>query len=441
MQHKGEKIMGIIVGYEKEKREIENIRDMLISANRYREYGVRIPRGLALYGEPGVGKTVLAKSIAGDGVNLIELRAANCCEEDATKEIKSVFDRAKRSAPAVLLLDELDKIAGTNDRFFMEMNDSVKKTLLQELDSLTEDDTVLVVATCNDTEVLGDALLRPGRFDRQLHIEAPDEATRKQILTEYFSYLKVKKQLDFGYIARITHGYTGAQLECLANETGIMAMRKEKPSIDISDVRIIMNRFSFGGEEKNPTENREELRKIAVHEAGHALAATLLAPDCIYGASILPQGNSCGHIQFIKPEDGVGSVKEIENEVAVLLAGHVAERVIYGETFCGSCSDLNKAASRIHFLATQCAAYGYNSAASLIHMRYHNDIVSESVKTEICRTIEEKMNLFDSLAEKLIKENVKTFMNLVDKLIEKQTLSREELFEIINASAKQAKAA
>ena len=179
--------MGIIVGYEKEKREITSLHDMLQNSNMYRHYGVRIPRGLALYGEPGVGKTVLARSIAGDGINIVELRSADCCEEDAPEAIKSVFEEAKRLIPSVILLDELDKIAGTSTNFFMESNDAVKKTLLQELDALSEEDDILVVATCNDTDVLGDALLRPGRFDRQLHIDLPNEETREQILEEYFA--------------------------------------------------------------------------------------------------------------------------------------------------------------------------------------------------------------------------------------------------------------
>ena len=223
--------MGKIVGYEKERKEIAQLREMLKNSARYRKYGIRIPRGIVLYGEPGVGKTALAKSIAADGISLIELRAANCCEEDAVNELKAVFERAKNSAPAVILLDELDKIAGTSESFMMEMNDSIKKALLQELDGLNEDDDVLVAATCNDTDSIGEALLRPGRFDRRLHIEAPDEATRRLIVKEYFDRLKMKNDVDYGYIAKITYGYTGAKIECLANETGILAAEKETPVV------------------------------------------------------------------------------------------------------------------------------------------------------------------------------------------------------------------
>ena len=423
--------MGIIVGYEKEKREIAGLHDMLINAEQYRNYGIRIPRGLALYGEPGVGKTVLARSIASGGVSLVELRSADCCEENAPEAIKSVFETARECMPSVVLLDELDKIAGTSQHFFMESNDAVKKTLLQELDALSEEDEILVVATCNNTEVLGDALLRPGRFDRQLHIDLPNEETRKQILEEYFGRLKVEKELDLEYLARLTYGYTGAKLECLANETGIAAMEKPFAKVDMNDIRIIMNKFAFGCNEKMPFGDIEELRKTAVHEAGHALVALLLTPDCIHGASVLPQGESAGHIQFINPESNITSVKDIENEITVLLAGHVAERMLFDEYFTGACSDISRAATRLQFLITDCAAYGYEATPFSAHTRCREDIVSNDIKCRANTLLIEKMEEFDRLAESLIGKGYAIFEALVENLMEKQTLTREELFEIL----------
>ena len=425
--------MGIIVGYEKEQEEIRQLREMLKNAERYRDYGVRIPRGIVLYGEPGVGKTVLAKSLAADGISLIELRAANCCEDDAVKELKEVFEKAKQATPSVILLDELDKIAGTSDRFMMEMNDSIKKTLLQELDSLSNEDNVLVVATCNDTDSLGSALLRPGRFDRQLNIEAPDEETRKLIIKEYFGRLKVKAVLNFDYLSRITYGYTGAKIECLANEAGIMAMDKPEPSVDLSDIRVIMNKFAFGSNAKKPSDDLTKLRNVAVHEAGHALVALKLAPDCLFGASILPQGESCGHIQFINPDEGVGTVSEIENEAAVLLGGHIAERTVLGEYLTGADSDMRGAVGRIHYLAVSQAAYGYAGATLGTNMR-SSDTISEKLKESVCNIVLKKLNDIDSMVEKLISENLELHSKIVKALMEKQTLSRDELFEIKNAA-------
>lgn len=425
--------MGIIVGYEKEQQEIRQLREMLKNAERYRDYGVRIPRGIVLYGEPGVGKTVLAKSLAADGISLIELRAANCCEDDAVQELKEIFERAKQATPSVILLDELDKIAGTSDRFMMEMNDNIKKTLLQELDSLSNEDNVLVVATCNDTDSLGSALLRPGRFDRQLHIEAPDEETRKLIIKEYFGRLKVKADLNFDYLARITYGYTGAKIECLANEAGIMAMDKPEPSVDLSDIRVIMNKFAFGSNAKKPSDDMTKLRSVAIHEAGHALIALKLSPDCLFGASILPQGESCGHIQFINPDEGVGTVSEIENEAAVLLGGHIAERIVLGEYLTGADSDMRGAVGRIHYLTVTQAAYGYAGATLGTNMRL-SETISEKLKESVCDTILKKLNDIDSMVEKLISENLELHSKIVSALMKRQTLSRDELFEIKNAA-------
>lgn len=422
--------MGIIVGYEKEKEELANLHDMLKNAKKYREYGIRTPRGIIIYGEPGVGKTVLAKSIASEGVNLIELRSADCCEENAPDAIKEVFATAKKRTPSVILLDELDKIAGTSARFFMESNDAVKKTLLQELDSLNAEEAILVVATCNDTENLGDALLRSGRFDRQLRIELPDEETRKKILETYFSRLRISLNIDIEYIARITYGYTGAMLECLVNESGIMSMNKKTIQVDMDDIRIIMNRLAFGSTEKKPFKDAEQLRKIAVHEAGHALVALMLSPECIHGASVLPQGESMGHIKFINPENNIASISDMENEITILLAGRVAESIVFGEYSTGSVSDIGKAATKLHFLITNCASYGYETSALAVKTRINEDVVSQKIKYVANNLLKEKMEEFDHCAKNLILKENKVFEALIHNLTKKQTLTREELFDI-----------
>lgn len=425
--------MGIIVGYENEKREIATLRDMLKNSSEYRRRGIRIPRGLALYGEPGVGKTALARSFFDDDINFVELRAADCCEDEAHEAISEVFETARNNQPVVILLDELDKIAGSNPVFFMPSNDMVSKTLLQELDSLSEDDDILVVATCNDTNSLGKALLRPGRFDRLLFIDRPDEDTRAKILYEYFERLNIDRDIDIGYIARLTVGYTGAKLECLVNEAAILAMRKAEPKIDMNDVRIVMNRFAFGGSEGSPLSNRSGLHKIAIHEAGHALAAMLLAPDNIHGASILPQGESAGHVKFVCEDNEVTCVRDVENEIVILLAGRVAEHMMTDDFTIGACSDLARATNRLHFLVADCAAYGYEALPYVVNYGNMDDVVSEETKYRVNSIITEKMHEFDNRAYELISDNNRVFDNLVEALLDKQVLSRDELFEILEA--------
>lgn len=425
-----------IAGYEKEKEELLQLRRFLHNVGEYRKMGVRIPRGLVLYGEPGVGKTVMARAIADEGIALIEVRAADCCEENTAEKLQSAFEKAKTSAPAVLLLDELDKLAGGSRYYFMEDNDNTRKILLQELDKLADNDGVLVVATCNDIRSLGDALVRSGRFDRQLAVVPPSEKDRKKILAQYFGKLKMESELDFGYLARITPGYTGAELECIANETGIAAMEKKKRSICPDDVRKVMNRLAFHGqEEKN---NEKNNRVVAVHEAGHVLAALILTPDCIYGASILAQGGTSGHTQFICDDGEPVSVESEENAVAVLLAGRVAERIYLGKNYLGSSSDLHRAREKVRDLLTRHGAYGYEyltDGRTVIGPGM--EIASEAVEKKTA----EIMQALDERAADILSHMRAKMEKLVSALMKKYVLSREEILKLVclNGTGKKTK--
>lgn len=424
-----------IAGYENEKKELLSLREMLHNADKFKEKGIRIPRGAALYGEPGIGKTVLARAIADEGIALIELRAADCCSDDTESAIRLAFEHAKENAPSVLLLDELDKIAGTSMNFFMEGNDDVKKILLQELDRLTSDDVVLVVATCNDTECLGEALLRSGRFDRLIGMSAPDEDTRKKILEQYFNGLDIKQEFDIDYVARITTGYTGAKLECLVNEAGIMAMDQNKDCITEEDIRLVMNKLSFNGSERKPTKDQDALKRTAIHEAGHALVALYTRPENLYGASILPQGESGGHIHFIGCYENAPSISQVEEEIEVLLAGRVAERTILKDFCLGAENDLRQAAGKMMYLISNQAAYGYKFLLNSIGGRGMADFMSESVKEATAQLIDEKLTELDTTAQSIIENHRETFDKIVAALLEKQVLSREELLSLAGLKA------
>ena len=423
-----------IIGYEKEQKVLKEVGDMLTDVKKYRELGIRIPRGLVLYGEPGVGKSVMARSLANCGANVIELRAAECCLDGAEENIRKVFDKAKKNAPSVLILDELDKIAGISQRFFMPTNSDVNKVLLQEIDSLSDDDYVLVVATCNDTECLGDALLRSGRFDRQIKIQLPDQETRKAILEYYFSKVKLGKNIDVEYIAKITHGRSGADLECIVNEAAIEVFSKAKKIITLKDVRAVINKMTFDGLPENPTRDKDHLYKIAIHEAGHALVAMKLLPDNIHAASVIPQGDSSGHIEFIRAEGEVKSVNDYQSEIAVALAGRVAEREKLNEIYLGSRSDLHRAMSIATELVTKHGVSGYKHVIQQI-VRYNEGALSDRGKYESELEIEKLLVRADEQANKIITENYGKFDIIVGLLMEKQVLSREELFEILNSDA------
>lgn len=415
----------VIIGYEKEKAEIKELKEMLCNFENYKANGVRIPRGLLLYGEAGVGKTMLARSIAGEGINLVELNAALCCDDEVADVITEAFADAKNSAPSVLLIDELDKIAGANERFHMNNNDKSRKVLLTLLDELSDSDRVLVVGTCNDIEAMEDALIRPGRFDRILKIDLPDEETRRSIIEEYLSRINVKINFDVKALAHNTRGFSGAKLECLVNEAGIIALQKEKHIIKEEDVSYVLNKMELGALEKNPFQDYGALHHVAVHEAGHALVAMLLCPGNLFGASVMPQGESNGHIRFV-PDSSVQSVSEIENEISIILGGHIAERYVFNEYNIGARSDIRKATIRLHYLATKEAAYGYKYVLDGVC----GESLSESTKLQLENLINKKLEELDKRTEQLICSNATLYYKIVKALEEKLVLSFEELKEL-----------
>ena len=214
-----------IAGYQNEKSELLGLRNILLNLNKLRESGIRMPRGVLLYGDPGVGKTVMARAIATEGVSLVELRAADCTKDTSEDFVISAFDRARAQEPCILLIDELDKIADYSDKYYKSENDRIMKVLLQELDGRKDNSGIIVVATCNNYSMLNPALLRSGRFDRIIEIGKPSLQDRIEIIRYYLSKINLEKRIDEEYFAKITAGYSGARLECIINEAGLLAMQ------------------------------------------------------------------------------------------------------------------------------------------------------------------------------------------------------------------------
>ena len=420
-----------IIGYEKERKELKELGEMLKNVEKYHALGIRIPRGLVLYGDPGVGKSVMANSIAQSGVNTVEVRAGEICSSGAEETIHASFKFAKEHAPCVLILDELDKIAGTSFRFFMQQNSDVNKILLQELDKLSNEDAVLVVATCNATDCLGDALLRPGRFDRQIHVLRPDEKTRKKIFRHYFSAVKIECNAEYDYLAKITYGKTPADIECIVNESAIYAVQNKKSVITVDTVRYVMNKMAFDGSPEDPIENQEEEYRVAVHEAGHTLVALNLLPDSLFGASIIPQGTSGGHVEIIATGKAPGSIKDKENEIAVAIAGRIAEREILGETYLGSESDFHKAMKIAYNLLTNHGVCRYKFLIATME-NFQEKVLSDQSRYELESQMEEIFKKAEKSAIDIIKNNRNKFDRIVKKLTENKILSREELLAINN---------
>lgn len=418
-----------IVGYDKERKELKELGEMLVNIDKYRKMGIRIPRGLVLYGEPGVGKSVMAHSIAQKGVTIVEVRAGEICSAGSEECLHESFKFAKQHAPAVLILDELDKIAGTSHMFFMQQNSDVNKILLQELDKLKDSEAVFVVATCNETHCLGDALLRPGRFDRQINVMLPDEKTRKQILKHYFSKISFKCSADYDYLAKITYQKTPADIECIVNESAIYTMHKGRNEITLDDVRHVINKMAFDGEPDDAIVDEEEAYRVAVHEAGHALVAMTLLPNSIFGASIIPQGNSKGHVEIAVSEKENQSVRDRESEITVSVAGRVAEREVLGEMYLGASSDLKKATLMANDLIIQHGTFKYSYILKAV-VHYSENPISEQSQYEMECKLNELLDNADKKAAEIINGNRKVFDAIVEKLVKNKILSHEELVTI-----------
>ncbi len=423
--------MGMIIGYNNEKNELAQLREMLHNADKYRECGIRIPRGIILRGDPGVGKTVMARSLADDGIELVELKAANCCNDTVAEDIQNAFAEAKEKAPSVLLIDEMDKIAQTEHRPFRIIgeNDTAMKVLLQELDALTADDMVLVAATCNSVDELNPALIRSGRFDRHLLIAKPDKDTRRQILEAYFGAITIPNELDFDYLASVTGGYSGAELECIANETGIRAMNRPEQYIGMDDVVDVISRKELEAEEKGASPNEKTRYRLAVHEAGHALVGLVLQPDSVVKATIKTQGEARGHVMLMyRNNDDLLTRTEMENSVTVLLAGHVAERVALGEYLLGSGSDINKATESIGSLLTESGVYGYDYVGERSNYGGQN---SESFLKGLDVKRAELLEGMDHRAEEITRTHRRAYDESVTRLADRGVLAKEEMQEIL----------
>lgn len=415
-----------IAGYEKEVAQLEQLKDFLHNAAKYADCGVHIPKGVLLYGYPGVGKTVMAKSIADENINIIELRAADCTRDNSEEFIQEAFAQAKKMKPCLLLIDEFDKIAGLRDEYYIAMNDKAMKILLQELDSLKDENGVLVVATCNDIRRLGPALVRSGRFDRIFEIGLPSLDDRKKILSLYFDRIKMPKNLDVDYVARVTSGYSGAQLECLVNESGILAIERKQSDIDFDCFQTAMNRLAFHGVEGEIKDSEKHL--VAVHEAGHAIVALYLKPDKVSTATIIPQGQSKGHTRMIYDEEICCSENNDGiDDVAIALGGRVAEIIEFGEASCGCSNDMRQAIMSLNFMITEGGKFGYEYLLDYSRCGVISDSQGEKVvakRIEILNETHEKV-------KNIISEHKGVFDKIVEALETKHLLSREELLKMV----------
>jgi len=417
-----------VAGLDEIKEELQEIIDFINNSEKYIRMGAKIPRGILFYGPPGTGKTLLAKALAGETNSTFLYASGSEFVEKyvgvGAKRVRTLFEKAKKEAPSIVFIDEIDAIGSRRNSDSNNEKDQTLNQLLVEMDGFYKAQTVIVVGATNRLDLLDEALLRPGRFDRHIYVGNPNVKARKEIFGVHTRDKPLDASIDIEDLARKTHGFSGAQLANIANEAAIIAVRKKKKVIDISDFNSAIERVIAGLEVKNPSVLDKEKKIIAYHEAGHALVGKLLKVDMIQKISIVPRGQALGYVLRLPDEDRyLLTEKELRDKIKVLLAGRAAEYAIFGEITTGAKDDLVKATEIAQEMV---CSYGMSSLGNISikeqYIKYLFNKVDKEIKNIINSCYEEALEI--------IKANKDILCVISEHLIENETMTGEELDSI-----------
>jgi cell division protease FtsH len=419
-----------VAGLEEARAEMEEIVDFLKHPKRFSKLGARVPKGILLYGPPGTGKTLLAKAVAHEsGANFYSQSASAFVEMFAglgAARIRKLFDQARKDAPAIVFIDELDAVGmrRTGHGFNREQDQTLNQ-LLVELDGFTNRDEVIVMGASNRLQDLDPALLRPGRFDRQILVSPPDLAGREAILNVHTRGKPLAADVDLATIARQTAGLTGADLANIANEAAIFAGREGRQYIHHSHFEAAMERIVAGLQQRRVMSEKEK-RILAYHEGGHALMSHLMGDGFpVQKATIVPRGNALGYTFNLPDEERfLHTREEFIDWMKIALAGRAAEQVVFGRVTNGAANDLEKVTDLARSMVFE---YGMSEGVVSRTMRADNYALSEETKK--VRDLEQARLTDGAYAEavRLITKHRAALDRLADALLEKETLVRDEM--------------
>ncbi len=439
-----------VAGCKEAKEELKEIVDFLKNPKKFLDIGARIPKGVILTGAPGTGKTLLARAVAGEaGVPFFHLSGSEFVEMFVgvgASRVRDLFKVAKKAAPAIIFMDEIDAIGRTRGGGFGGGNDEREQTLNQilvEMDGFEPNEKVIVMAATNRPDVLDPALVRPGRFDRKVLLDLPDRVDREEILKIHAQLKPLAEDINLKLIAERTPGFSGADLYSLMNEGAILAARENRKKVFQFDLIRAIEKVMLGPERKSHLLSVKEKKITAYHEAGHALVASVLPhADPVHKVSIIARGNAGGYtLKLPLEEKRLQSKKEFIDDIAMSLGGYVAEKMIFGDITTGPSSDLQVATNLARAMVTRWGMSDLigpvtlgNDGGKLSWGESREDGYSETVSTKVDSEVKRIIDDGIKSAEKVLTEHRKALDAIANKLIEVETLEQEEYNKIIIAN-------
>lgn len=438
-----------VAGADEAKQELEEVVEFLKHPKKYNDLGAKIPKGVLLYGPPGTGKTLLAKAVAGEaGVPFFSISGSDFVEMFVgvgASRVRDLFEQAKKSAPCIVFIDEIDAVGRQRGAGLGGGHDEREQTLNQllvEMDGFGANEGIIMIAATNRPDILDPALLRPGRFDRQIVVDRPDIKGRQEILKVHVKGKPISPEVELGVIARRTPGFTGADLSNLVNEAALMAARKNKNKIDMPEMEEAAERVIMGPERRSRVISDKEKRLTAYHEGGHTLVGMLLDnTDPVHKVTIIPRGRAGGYTLSLPKEDRYYATRsEMLDELKVLLGGRVAEALVLKEISSGASNDLQRATSLARQMICE---YGMSPELGPMTFGHRQDQVflgrdigrdkdySEEVAAKIDKEIRKFIDEAYQKTESLLNENMDKLHLIADALIERETLEGEEIDQLM----------
>lgn len=438
-----------VAGADEAKQELEEVVEFLKHPQKYNDLGAKIPKGVLLYGPPGTGKTLLAKAVAGEaGVPFFSISGSDFVEMFVgvgASRVRDLFDQAKKSAPCIVFIDEIDAVGRQRGAGLGGGHDEREQTLNQllvEMDGFSANEGIIMIAATNRPDILDPALLRPGRFDRQIVVDRPDIKGRTEILKVHVKGKPIGQDVNLDVIAQRTPGFTGADLSNLVNEAALLTARKDKKAINMPEMEEAAERVIMGPERKSRVISDKEKRLTAYHEGGHTIVGMLLEhTDPVHKVTIIPRGRAGGYTLSLPKEDKYYATRsEMLDELKVLLGGRVAEALVLKEISSGASNDLQRATQLARQMICE---YGMSENIGPVTFGHRQDQVflgrdiardkdySEEVAAEIDKEVRYFMEDAYAATEKLLSDNIDKLHVIAKALMEKETLEEEEINQLV----------